>query len=222
MPYITDTEKQTIDPAIDALFRYAFGADPEVAVVKKGNGIFFWYLFLHTLHSALQRRIMREHPADGMHYHDHNALQGVFSCALEELFYRWKEAYVKFGFVPLEMHAPVLEHVGAYETGVVSCFKREVRSAIATHVDELVLTFSDEFTGVKVGEINYAISEVANALGNTERAPHQEMLDVFVSTNHALYRDSVFPYEKEAVTKNGDTRGFIEFWRVTQERFATR
>jgi hypothetical protein len=222
MPYIIDKERRAIDPKIDALLKYAFGANPDVAVVKKENGIFFWYHFLDTLYIALGKRVVGGELTRKVHYHEHNALHGVYQCALEELFNRWNEAYGECEFIPLKMHAPAQESVDAYTAGIANRFTKKTRLTIEQLVHDLVLSFSADFLGHNVGEINYAIAEVANALGNTKRAEHQEMLDAFVTANHAHYRTHVFPYEKEAATKNGDTRGFTEFWRIIKQRLESR
>ena len=222
MPYITESGRKLIDNKIDALLQFAFGTDPAVAVVKSGNEIFFWYHFLETLYCKLCKEVTSTDPFNGMRYRHYNALHGALVCALEELFSRWSEGYIKYGLfvVQLEMHAP--RNVEIYKAGVdgfLSILKREKLEEL---VEGLLKSFSPDFLSAKVGDINYAISEVANVLGNSGKLSHQEMLDAFVSINHALYRDYVFPYEKAAVAKNGDTRGFLEFWRTIQERFQQR
>jgi hypothetical protein len=69
-----------------------------------------------------------------------------------------------------------------------------------------------------VGEINYTISELANAFGNDDRATHQELLDMAIAAPYFLNVKYCGPYENEAINKNGDTAGFKKFFELFMPR----
>ena len=216
MPYLTAEGKKLIDPKIDALMDYALGSDPTQAIVTRGNGVFFWYFFLTMLYEKLRASVVEADPANGMRYRHYNALHGAYACAIQELFLRWEEGYESNGFIPLAIHTPNKTTTIAYEVGIVVHLAPAVRRAIEAHAMNLVKSFSADFLNSTVGDINYTISEVANALGNMGIVSHQELLDAFATANQVLYESNAFPYEKTAVAKNGDTRGFIAFWNKIQ------
>jgi hypothetical protein len=73
-----------------------------------------------------------------------------------------------------------------------------------------------------VGEINYTISELANAFSNDHRATHQELLDMIIAVPYFLNEHYCGPYENEAISKNGDTAGFKKFFELYAPRSQER
>lgn len=224
MLYIPQSRKRLVDPKIDAFLGYCFGSDPASTVVTKENGVYFWYFFLTSLYQNLYVVPARDIFNEWRNLH-FMMIHGSFEFAAKELFERWSEADAKFKRVPaLELRAPGnIEHC---EAGAKNFLENVEHKKLDVLLSDLIITDQDDL-GVayhmsplesQLGFIDYTITEVANALVNLDKASPQEMLDVFIATNHALYRDYVTPFNRKMSARNLDTKGFISYWEKQQKR----
>ena len=194
MPYIDPTHaRQKIDPKIAALNHYLLGVD--------GMKKYAFFLFLTSLFGALKKKIERSRP-DGMRYFHFNHVFGAFDCGWRELWRRW-------GALTPQLHPRIIDWKECREEAGQHINENDAAKIYALVAD--IVECYDPEINTWVGEVNYTISEVANHLGNSKAATHQELLDIALAAANNIYFVHAGPYEDLAIAKNGDTQGFIHF-----------
>lgn len=210
MPYITQSNKKPIDPEIAKLLKSIFS---ESIDMRATNGKYFFYRFLIIFYEELRREIAVRTEGKKARYQHYNELDGAFGCAGKELLRRWSAArslktrIVDWNKLNTRANNAVSEtHSTILRKGVRSIIERFALTSCPSE-NQLPIMMAQT-----VGEMNYTISELANAFGNDNRATHQELLDMLIAAPYFLNEQYCGPYEDEAITKNGDTAGFTTFF----------
>jgi hypothetical protein len=212
MPYITADNKRPIDPEIGTLIRKFL---VESDVITKKNGKYFFFRLLTTFYEELRSAIAIRTADKKARYQHYNGLEGAFGCAGKELFRRWGE------LIQLKVRIVDWSKVDTLADSYVSQKDADLLRLLSHLIIERFVLSScpseDRLPNVMaqtVGEINYTISELANAFGNDDRATHQELLDMVITVPYLLNKKYCGPYEDEAISKNGDTAGFQKFFEL--------
>lgn len=212
MPYITTDNKKPIDPEIAKLVKSLF---LESMVMTPANGKYFFFRLLTVFYEELRHMIAIRTAGNKARYQHYNELDGAFGCAGKELFRRWGAAR------SLKMRIVDWNKLDARANHAVSQKNMELlREGVRSIIERFALTScpsEDRLPAIMaqtVGEINYTISELANAFGNESRATHQELLNMVIAAPYFLNEQYCGPYENEAIGKNGDTAGFTKYFAL--------
>lgn len=211
MPYITTGNRRAINPNIDALIEKLLFESTDIT---RENGKYFFFRLLTVFYEELRNALAVRTAGKKARYQHYNELEGAFGCAVKELFRRWSE------LTKLKVRIVDWNRVNTLAERSVSKKDMELLRLLSQSIIEHFALSScpseDRLPNTMaqtVGEINYTISELANAFGNNERATHQELLDMAIAAPYFLSAHYCGPYEDEAIIKNGDTAGFIMFSR---------
>jgi hypothetical protein len=220
MPYITADNKKLIDPEIGTLLRKFL---IESNAITPKNGKYFFFRLLTIFYEELRGAIAIRTAGKKARYQHYNELEGAFGCAGKELFRRWSElTRLKVRIVDWnKMDTLARRHVSKKDAELLHLLSRLIieRFVLSSCPSEDRLPNAMAQT---VGEINYTISELANAFGNDKRATHQELLDMIIAVPYFLNEHYCGPYENEAISKNGDTAGFKKFFELYAPRSQER
>lgn len=212
MPYITVDNKKPIDPEIKTLIKKLL---IESMVLTRRNGKYVFFQLLTIFYEELRSAIAIRTTGGKARYQHYNELEGAFGCASKELFRRWSK------LTRLKVRILDWNRVNTLAERSVSKKDAELLRLLSQHIIEHFALSScpseDRLPNVMaetVGEINYTISELANAFGNNDKATHQELLDMAIAVPYLLNERYCGPYEDEAISKNGDTAGFKKFFEL--------
>jgi hypothetical protein len=212
MPYITADNKRPIDPEIGTLIRKFL---VESGAITRRNGKYFFFRLLTIFYEELRGALAVRTTGGKARYQHYNELEGAFGCAGKELFRRWSGLIIlKVRIVDWnKMDALARRYVNKKDAELLHLLSHLIieRFALSACPSEAHLPIAMAQT---VGEINYAISELANAFGNNNRATHQELLDMIIAVPYFLNEHYCGPYEDVAIMKNGDTAGFKKFFEL--------